>query len=49
MDEGKLAASNGDALTSNPYPTDSEEHETWSEGWHYVHGTDEEGEPLNDA
>jgi len=49
MKEGELAASNGEALSTNPYPNDSEAHEEWAEGWWYVHNSDEDGELKDDA
>lgn len=49
MEEGKLAAANGEPLSANPYPQDSEDYEEWAEGWHYLQDVDEEGEPSDNA
>lgn len=49
MEEGKLAAANGDPSSANPYASNSDEHEEWAEGWHCYHEVDEDGEPLDDA
>jgi len=49
MEEGKLAAANGEPVSANPYPEDTENHEAWDEGWHYVHEVDEDGEVRDDA
>ena len=49
MEEGKLAAANGDPKTANPYPDASEAHVAWEEGWSYHHSVDDEGEARDDA
>ena len=49
MDEGKLAAANGLPLSENPYKQDTEEFESWAEGWHFYHDVDEDGELRDDA
>jgi len=41
--EGKLAASNQGATTSNPYPKDAEEHAKWLEGYEDALDTEDDG------
>ncbi len=45
MEEGKLAASQGEKASSNPYPDDSDEWGHWEEGFNFVKDSDEDGEP----
>jgi hypothetical protein len=49
FEEGKLAALQGKPVSLNPYPEDSDEHGKWAEGHDYVTGSDEDGEPNDDA
>ncbi len=49
FEEGKLAASQGEPASSNPYPEDSEDHALWAEGYEYFIGSNEDGEPKDDA
>jgi hypothetical protein len=49
FEEGKLAASQGEPASSNPYPKDSGERDLWEEGYEYVAESDDEGEPKGDA
>ncbi len=49
MDEGKLAAANGEPVALNPYAPNLEAHEEWLEGHSYVMATDEDGELLDNA
>jgi hypothetical protein len=48
MEEGRLAASNGQPRSANAHPPESEEFEEWLVGWNHFHEVDEEGEPLSD-
>jgi hypothetical protein len=49
FEEGKLAALQGEAASSNPYPKDSGEHDLWEEGYIYVAESDDEGESKGNA
>jgi hypothetical protein len=48
MEEGKMAASQGEPITANPYPEDSDEHGYWEEGHNFVTGSDEDGELIEE-
>ncbi len=43
MAEGKLAASNRGATTSNPYPKDTAEHAKWLEGYEDTLDAEDDG------
>jgi len=43
MAEGKLAATNGGATASNPYPKDTEEHAKWLEGYQDALDAEDDG------
>lgn len=43
-EEGKIAASEGERLSANPYEKDSDEFELWREGFKSHDEDDEEGD-----
>ena len=47
MQEGQLAAANGEPKEANPYPAETRKHDEWLEGWEYYHSTTDDGE-IND-
>jgi hypothetical protein len=49
FDEGQLAAARGEPASSNPYPEEDDDHALWAEGYDYVGGSDEDGEPREDV
>ena len=49
FEEGKLAASQGQPASSNPYPKELGEHDLWEQGYEYAAGSDDEGEPKDSA
>jgi hypothetical protein len=48
LEEGELAALQGELASTNPYPIGSEEHAEWEEGYRRGKDADEEAEPKDD-
>ena len=49
FEEGKLAAFQKQDASTCPYPSDSDGYDKWRAGYDFVKGSDDEGEPLDDA
>ncbi len=49
FDKGKIAVSAGEQKTANPYPSGTEEHDEWIEGYDFVVVMDKFGENLDFA
>jgi len=49
FDKGKIAVSAGEQKTANPYPSGTEEHDKWIEGYDFIIVGDDLGESLDFA
>ncbi len=47
-EEGKIAASDGERISTNPYEKDSDEFDLWREGFKSHDETDDDGEEFEE-